>query len=177
MPVISCHSRFGLLCFWAIGCSLAFLCAGTSTSADTAAEEAVTYYTWNVFEPDKCASIWLIKRFLEPDAVIRVVAKGEYLDEGMPLDIPGAKFSRTHNKSTFELLLAEYGIKNPALLQIGRLIHDMEINIWETKKYKQTRKLQIEINTLIQEADQPEEIILKTMDYFDDLYENVMTEG
>jgi len=30
-------------------------------------------FTWSSLEPDKCASIWLIRRFIAPDARILIV--------------------------------------------------------------------------------------------------------
>ena len=70
-----------------------------------AAEKMLIFSTWEGFEADKCASIWLIKRFIDKNAVINFFPKGEIVKEGIPFDTPDAKFRRYHNMSTFESLL------------------------------------------------------------------------
>jgi hypothetical protein len=46
-------------------------------SSDVSAEqEGLVFSTWEGFEADKCASIWLIKRFIDKNAVIKFFPKG-----------------------------------------------------------------------------------------------------
>ena len=97
--------------------------------------KAETFSTWKGFEVDKCASIWLIKRFIDKNAKIKFFPKGNLITEGIPFDVPEAKLRRYHNMSTFESILKYYNLKDPKLIYIGKIIHDIEVNIWEKKKF------------------------------------------
>ncbi len=132
--------------------------------------EQKIFATWEGFEPDKLASIWLIKRFIAPGASVRIYPKGQSIKEGIPFDTPYSEISRKFNRCTFESLLEHYRIKEKRLVNMGRLIHDMEINTWEKKVFKRTREIEIFIMDLIEKNRNPEEIIKTSSEYFDLLY-------
>jgi len=133
----------------------------------SAENESPIFATWDVFEVDKCASIWLIKRFIDPKAKIRIYKKGERIKEGIPFDTPDAKLRRYHNASTYETLLRHYGLKNRRLVYIGKIVHDIEINVWEKKALPETPVVQQEIGEIIKNSSSPDEIISKSIAYFD----------
>jgi len=101
-----------------------------------AGKQPQVFSTWVGFEADKCASIWLIKKFIDKNAIIRFYLKGDAITQGIPFDTPDAKFGRYYNMSTFESLLKHYKIKDPKVNYIGRIIHDIEVNVWGKKSYK-----------------------------------------
>jgi hypothetical protein len=137
----------------------------------TLAAEAV-FSTWDVFETDKCASIWLIKRFIAPQAEIRFFPHGTSITKGIPFDTPEAKFRRYATKSTYETLLEYYDIKDPRLKYIGRLIHDIEVNVWEKKVYNESTKVLEAIRLIIVKNKGDNEAIMeKSLEYFDALYQ------
>ena len=107
-----------------------------------AGQKGPVFSTWEGFEVDKCASIWLIKRFVDENAVIRFFPKGVAIKEGIPFDTPDAKFRRYHNMSTFESMLKHYKLKAPKLIYVGKIVHDIEVNIWERKVFDETRLVQ-----------------------------------
>lgn len=135
-----------------------------------AEQKTLVFSTWEGFEADKCASIWLIKRFIDKKAVIKIFPKGEILKEGIPFDTPDARFRRYHNMSTFESLLKYYNLQDPKLIYIGRIIHDIEINIWEKKVFSETHKVQETINKIIMNSKNNDEVLEKSCKYFDLLY-------
>ncbi len=103
---------------------------------------ADTYYTWPGIEVDKCASVWLIKKFVDEDAEIKVVPKGDSVKDATPFDIPHAEFSRKHGKTTFDTILEKHGLKDPALLRIANIVKDAEINVWAKKRMEETIGIQ-----------------------------------
>ncbi|MGZ8944044.1 MAG: chromate resistance protein ChrB domain-containing protein [Methylococcaceae bacterium] len=131
------------------------------------AEEKIVYSTWDTLEVDKCASIWLIKRHIAPQAEIRFFKKGEPVTEGIEFDTPTALFRRYHNKSTFETLLDHYKLKEDKLIYLGRIIHDIEINIWEKKIMKETPSVEKAVSIIISSPDK-EKIIEQCYQYFTD---------
>ena len=86
-------------------------------------------------------------------------------------DIPGAAITRTFNRSSFESLVDHYGIKDPGLVGIGMLIHDIEINLWERKVFKKSREIEVFFIDLIQTRMEKKTVIEKSNAYFDALYE------
>ena len=131
------------------------------------------FSTWDVFELDKCASIWLIKRFIDPEAEIKFFPKGTIISEGTPFDTPEAELRRYHNMSTFECFLKFYDIKDPKLHSIGKIIHDIEINIWEKKAFTETLNVQNAILSIIDKSESLAVIVEETSRYFDSLYERI----
>ncbi len=96
------------------------------------------YTTWEGSEPDKGASAWLIKRFIDKDAKFILKPSGEKLTKGIAFDVPEAKFRRTHNLAGYETLLLAYKVEDPIAKKIGQIIHDIEINAWRAKVYPET---------------------------------------
>ncbi len=136
-----------------------------------AEEKGLVFSTWERFEVDKCASIWLIKRFIDENAVIKFFPKGEIIKEGIPFDTPDAIFRRYHNMSTFESLLKHYKLQDPKLIYIAKIIHDIEVNIWEKKVLKETLMVQDAVNKILWNVKDRNEVIQKSGNYFDSLYQ------
>ena len=156
-------------CRLMVGCCLLIgLALGLSTAL--AAGPDHHYVTRDDFEPDKCASIWLIKRFVDPQAVFIIHRPGAPLSHGILFDVPEAKIRRYHNRSTFEYILQTWKIDDPKLDYIGKLIHDIEINTWQEKAWPQTLKLQQDLTGLIEQAAEADDIIHQSLIYFDTLY-------
>jgi hypothetical protein len=75
---------------------------------------------------DRVASPWLIKRFIDRDAVFMFVPWGEEdrrPADAIPFALPGAEIG-PHDRegTTFEKLLAKYRLDDPALRAIARVI-------------------------------------------------------
>lgn len=144
-----------------------YLCYPIDIRAES---QPLVFATWNIFEVDKCSSIWLIKRFIDTEAQIRLYPKGEQIKKGIPFDTPDAKFRRYHNASTYETLLRHYKIRDDWLIYIGRIIHDVEINIWEKKVMKESRFVTNKINRIINQSKSSREVIDRSLIFFDAFY-------
>lgn len=130
-----------------------------------AEDEKLVFSTWDTFEVDKCASIWLIKRYIAPQAEIRFFKKGDPITEGIEFDTPSAKFRRYHNQSTFETLLEHYKLKEEKLIHLGLIIHDIEVNIWEKKIMAETPELENAVSTIFSSPNK-ENIVEQCYQYF-----------
>jgi hypothetical protein len=81
---------------------------------------------------DRIACPWLILRFIDPDAEIVYVPPEEVLAyaEGHgahSFDAPGAEFTHREGLCTFEVLVAEFGIADPAVHRLARIVHGADI--------------------------------------------------
>ncbi len=132
-----------------------------------------TFATWNTFEVDKLAAIWLIQRFIDPKADIRIYPKGTPITQGTPFDTPDAEFRRYHNVSTYEMLRRRYNIDDPRCRYISRIVHDIEINTWEQKVMPESRAVIQSIRHIIDSSANSEETIEESRVYFDRLYQQI----
>ncbi|MBA7632679.1 Protein ChrB [subsurface metagenome] len=76
---------------------------------------------------DRCASLWLIKNFVDSEAEFAFVSRDYAWNENeIPLVLPGAELSPKKGKTTFELIIQKYEIKDKIIHQIAKMIHDIE---------------------------------------------------
>ncbi len=82
---------------------------------------------------DRIACPWLIKKFIDADAEIIYVPREQVLEaaerEGaISFDAPNAKFGHSEGKCTFETLVEEYKLTDPALLALAEIIHGADVS-------------------------------------------------
>jgi len=113
---------------------------------------APKYTTWEGLEPDKWASVWLIKKHLSPNSEIEIRPIHSRTDDGVAFDVPGADYYRDSKRSTYSSLLNNVdsqGVLDVETLEkIGQIIHDMDVNVWADKALPETAPLENAIRTL-----------------------------
>ena len=134
-----------------------------------AAQQGGLWTTWDIFEPDTCASVWLIKRYVDPKSTFRFLPKGTPIVEGRAFDTPDAKFRRYATAATYESILRSYKITDPVAAQIGTLIHDIEINRWARKSTSESIEVERRVREITAATHDTNELIEKVMTYFDQL--------
>lgn len=129
-----------------------------------------SYVTWPTMEPDKCASAWLIKRFIDREAIFIFIPQGEFVTDGIPFDTPESTFRRYHNMSTFESILEKLKISDPILLHIGQMLHEIEIAYWQDSKLKKTKELRQNMVEIIKTSLDPHECFRQSFEFLDRFY-------
>jgi hypothetical protein len=78
---------------------------------------------------DRIASAWLIRRFIDPEARFKFVpAKGYTPAPGeLRFDMFEAEFTHQGDRCTFEVLLEQGGLDEPALRAIAEIVHDIDL--------------------------------------------------
>ena len=81
---------------------------------------------------DRIACPWLILRFIDPEAEFLYVPASEVIgvaerEGALSFDARGARFDHRDGLCTFEVLLEEYELDDPALLILGRIVHGADI--------------------------------------------------
>lgn len=102
-------------------------------AAVSAAHSGRSYFrrAWATRTPlftDRLACAWLIRRFIDPEASL------VWLDKGQPCPVTavgfafeGAPFRNSNKRVTYEEMLASFKLdRNPALAKIGTLVHSLE---------------------------------------------------
>lgn len=131
------------------------------------------YSTWDVIEVDTCASAWLIKRYVDKDAQFKFFPKGEFISDGIPFDTPDAELRRRHGVSTFESIIAKYDIKDPKILKMGKILHEIEINYWEGSSNKEVKALDNGLKQIIDSSKSPDECLSRSFMFLDEYYKKM----
>jgi hypothetical protein len=82
---------------------------------------------------DRIACPWLIRRFIDPDAEIVFMARDEVLPYAertgaTSFDAPGAAYTHRDGKCSFEVLVDEFGITDPAVALMAQVIHGADVS-------------------------------------------------
>ncbi len=77
---------------------------------------------------DRCASAWLIRRFIDRRARFGFAAEGGNLRGGIPYDMAGATFGHRGEDCTFETLMKDFGLHRDAgVTAIAEIVHDIDL--------------------------------------------------
>ena len=76
---------------------------------------------------DRLACAWLIRRFIDRKARFLWLARPkECPAKAIGFDFDGARFSHVGARVTFEVMLASFGLEQPALRRIGAIVHYLD---------------------------------------------------
>ncbi len=82
---------------------------------------------------DRVACPWLITRFVDSDAEFLFVAASQVEkvageSGATPFDVPGAELGHSEGRCSFESIIHKYGLKEPGLLRLAKIIHAADID-------------------------------------------------
>ncbi len=118
-----------------------------------AGDDPPRYATTPFLEPDRCATAWVVSRYLHPNAVFEFHPR-EALPEGVILiDLPEAELKRDARRATIEVLVAKEKIEDSFVSELARLIHDIEINAWARRDHEKSGALEYLLMQRMAEAD------------------------
>jgi hypothetical protein len=81
---------------------------------------------------DRIACPWLIRTFIDPEAEIIYVPADAVLavaerDGALSFDAPGARYTHRDGLCTFEVLVEEFAINDPAVALLALIVHGADI--------------------------------------------------
>jgi len=81
---------------------------------------------------DRIACPWLIAKFIDPAPEFLYVPADEVLavaerDGELSYDAPGAKYTHRDGLCSFEVLVEEYEIDDPAIALLARIVHGADV--------------------------------------------------
>jgi hypothetical protein len=82
---------------------------------------------------DRIACPWLIRNFIDPGAEIVYVPRDEVLayaerTGAISFDAPGARYTHRGSSCSFETLIEEHGITDPAVLHLAKVVHGADVS-------------------------------------------------
>jgi hypothetical protein len=88
--------------------------------------------TWATRKPlwaDRLACAWLIRRFVDPEATVMWLDKGEAAPkDAIGFGYEGASFGNSESRVTYEEMLARLDLaRNGALAKVGAIVHLLEV--------------------------------------------------
>ena len=106
------------------------LSAGEGSAAPTAPVAIETYReTRWVTRPrphvDRLSCIWLIRRFINPQAVVRYSPTPEPGEVGF--DMPHGEFTHRGHLCTFETMVRAFGLEDQVFQAMGEIIHEIDL--------------------------------------------------
>ncbi len=78
-------------------------------------------------EIDRVACAWLIRRFIDSNAVFVFASSASAFPDALPFDMPDAEFSHHGDDCTFETLVKRFALADKALRKIGEMVHDADL--------------------------------------------------
>jgi len=115
---------------------------------------------------DRCASAWLIKRFIDKKARFAFISKDDPIPKGaIAFTLPKAEIKPVEKKkTTYDVLVEKYNITSAIALEIGKFIHDFEIDAEENPekvKFRETLGLCYVLKGIEKTSKTDKEIVRK----------------
>lgn len=112
------------------------------------------FTSWQGIEPDKWATVWLLKRYLSPEAYFLFTTPNSALAENaIPFGVNDAPLKRANRESMFRRLKNAADVNTPEVEALDTVIHDLEVNIWDTPKHSHTARIETLYRQLQQRYD------------------------
>jgi len=77
---------------------------------------------------DRTACVWLIRRFIDPDAEFAFYDElADVPADTTPFDMRGAELSHRDGDCSFERFLEEYALGKPSLHRVAEIVHEADV--------------------------------------------------
>jgi hypothetical protein len=81
---------------------------------------------------DRVACPWLIQKYIDAEAEFIYTDSNQVLEQAAALqaisyDAPGAKYTHVDGKCTFEVLIDEFQLRDPALQRMAAIVHGADV--------------------------------------------------
>ena len=143
------------------------------------AGERLLRRTWATRKPlwaDRLACAWLIRRFIDPEATLAWLEKGDPIPaEAIGFGFDGAHFANSESRVTYEEMLAKLDLaKNPALVKIGSIVHFLEVR---GTPVPEAAGVQTLLQGALRRSPSDDELLAEVEKTFDLLYEAYFEPG
>src|SRR6185503_2693849 len=118
---------------------------------------------------DRVASAWLIKRFIDPDAVFVFAPPAEFPKDAIAFDAPGVELTHYGEDCTFETLIKRARLRDRRLVRLAELVHEADLR---DGKYpnEEARGIDVAIRALLAASPDDHQVLAQGMSMFEGLY-------
>jgi hypothetical protein len=122
---------------------------------------------------DRCASAWLIQRFVDPRARFSFAGDPRQVPDAIAFDMYGdAGFGHRGDNCTFETLCTEFSLREPRLKEIAEIVHDADLH---DEKFGRPEGAAIDriLKGWAKQQISDDDLIRRGMELFEGLYEGL----
>jgi hypothetical protein len=118
---------------------------------------------------DRIASAWLIKRFIDPDAVFVFAPPGEFPQDALPFDAPGVELSHHGEDCTFETLIKRARLRDRRLARLAEVVHEADLRDGKYP-HEEARGIDVSVRALLAASPDDHQVLSQGMSLFEGLY-------
>jgi hypothetical protein len=118
---------------------------------------------------DRIASAWLIKRFIDPEAVFVFADPAEFPADAIPFDAPGAELSHEGEDCTFETLVRRARLRDRRLVRLAEIVHEADLRDGKYP-HEEARGIDVAIRALLAASPDDHQVLAHGLTLFEGLY-------
>jgi hypothetical protein len=118
---------------------------------------------------DRVASAWLIKRFIDHEAVFVFAPPAEFPKDAIPFDAPGVELSHHGEDCTFETLVKRARLRDRRLTRLAELVHEADLRDGKYAR-EEARGIDVAIRALLAASPDDHQVLAQGMAMFEGLY-------
>lgn len=118
---------------------------------------------------DRIASAWLIKRFIDPEAVFVFTPPADFPQDAVPFDAPGVELSHHGEDCTFETLIKRARLRDRRLARLAEVVHEADLRDGKYP-HEEARGIDVAIRALLAASPDDHQVLAQGMSLFEGLY-------
>jgi hypothetical protein len=118
---------------------------------------------------DRVASAWLIKRFIDPEAVFVFAPPAEFPKDAIPFDAPGVELSHQGEDCTFETLVKRTRLRDRRIVRLAEVVHEADLRDGKYA-HEEARGIDVAIRALLAASSDDHQVLAQGMTLFEGLY-------
>lgn len=118
---------------------------------------------------DRVASAWLIKRFIDPEAVFVFAPPADFPADAIPFDAPGVELSHQGEDCTFETLVKRAKLRDRRLARLAEVVHEADLRDGKYP-HEEARGIDVAVRALLAATADDQQALAQGMTLFEGLY-------
>ena len=118
---------------------------------------------------DRIASAWLIKRFIDSEAVFVFAPPAEFPKDAIAFDAPGVELSHHGEDCTFETLVKRARLRDRRLARLAEVVHEADLRDGKYP-HEEARGIDVAIRALLAASPDDHQVLAQGMAMFEGLY-------
>ena len=118
---------------------------------------------------DRIASAWLIRRFIDPEAVFVFAEPAEFPPDAIAFDAPGVELSHEGEDCTFETLVRRARLRDRRLVRLAEIVHEADLRDGKYT-HEEARGIDVAIRALLAASPDDHQVLAHGLTLFEGLY-------
>jgi len=118
---------------------------------------------------DRIASAWLIRRFIDAEAVFVFAPPADFPKDAIAFDAPGVELSHHGEDCTFETLVKRAHLRDRRLARLAEVVHEADLRDGKYP-HEEARGIDVAIRALLAASPDDHQVLAHGMAVFEGLY-------